>query len=200
MKYGMVIDLKKCVGCMACTIACKTTNHTRPGIFWNVVKDLEVGKYPSVRRVFLPTLCMHCEKAPCVEVCPTGASHRREDGIVLIDYEKCVGCKACIENCPYGARYFNGDPEGYFGDQLTANEEIGYEQHKVGVVEKCNFCIDRLEQGKEPACVQTCIGRARCFGNLDDSDSEVSKRIKSKHGFQLQKECGTNPSVYYLPE
>jgi len=200
MRYGMAIDLKKCVGCMACTIACKTTNHTRPGIFWNVVKDLEVGKYPSVRRYFLPILCMHCENATCIEVCPTRASYRRDDGIVVIDYDKCVGCKACIENCPYGARYFNENPDGYFGDQLTISEKIGYEQHKLGVVEKCNFCITRLGQGKEPACVQTCVGKARYFGDLDDPKSEVSKRIKSKRGFQLHKECGTNPSVYYIPE
>jgi len=185
---------------MACTIACKTTNHTRPRIFWNIVKDLEAGKYPLVRRYFLPILCMHCKNAPCIEVCPTGASYRQDDGIVAIDYEKCVGCKSCIENCPYGARYFNGDPGGYFGDQLTTSEKIGYEQHKVGVVEKCNFCIDRLKQGKEPACVQTCVGKARYFGDLDDPKSEVSKLIKSKRGFQLQKECGTDPSIYYIPE
>lgn len=148
----------------------------------------------------MPILCMHCENAPCIEVCPTGASYRRADGIVVIDYDKCVGCKSCIENCPYGARHFNEDPEGYFGNELTINEKIGYEQHKLGVVEKCNFCIGRLEQGKEPACVQTCVGKARYFGDLDDPKSEVSKRIKSKHGVQLQKEFGTNPSVYYIPE
>jgi molybdopterin-containing oxidoreductase family iron-sulfur binding subunit len=198
MRYGMVIDLKKCVGCMACTIACKTANYTRPGIFWNVVKDQEFGRYPSVSRIFLPILCMHCENAPCVEICPTGASYRRDDGIVMIDYDKCVGCKSCIESCPYGARYFNEDPTGYFGLQLTANEKIGYEQHKIGVVEKCTFCADRLKQGKEPACVQTCVGKARYFGDLDDPYSEVSKLKRGKHGVQLKREFGTNPSVYYL--
>jgi molybdopterin-containing oxidoreductase family iron-sulfur binding subunit len=198
MRYGMVIDLKKCVGCMACTIACKTTNYTRPGIFWNIVKDLEFGRYPSVKRIFLPILCMHCENAPCVEICPTKASYRTDDGIVMIDYDKCIGCKSCIESCPYGARYFNGDPAGYFGLQLTPNEKIGYEQHKIGVVEKCTFCIDRLKQGKQPACVQTCIGKARYFGDLDDPSSEVSKIIRGKFSFRLKEEFGTNPSVYYL--
>ena len=89
MRYGMVIDLKSCVGCMACTVACKAENQTRPGIFWNIVKDQEFGEYPMVTRVFLPMPCMHCKEAPCVNVCPTGASHRREDGIVIVDYDKC---------------------------------------------------------------------------------------------------------------
>src|SRR5450759_2956107 len=116
MRYGMAIDLKKCVGCMACTTACKAENQTRPGIFWNIVRDREFGEYPTLTRVFLPTPCMHCGNPPCVKVCPSGASHRREeDGIVLIDYEKCVGCRYCVEACPYGARYFNGDADGYFG-------------------------------------------------------------------------------------
>jgi len=198
MKYVMVIDLKKCVGCMACTIACKTANHTRPGITWNVVKDLEFGEYPMVRRVFLPIICMHCKEAPCIEGCPTGASHRREDGIVLIDDDKCVGCKYCIEACPYGARYFNGTPQGYFGSELTPDEEIGFQEHRMGVVEKCTFCLDRLEKGKSPMCVVTCIGKARYFGDSDDSNSEVSRIIRSKQGFQLLKDLGTNPSVYYL--
>jgi molybdopterin-containing oxidoreductase family iron-sulfur binding subunit len=199
MRYGMVIDLKKCVGCMACTIACKAENQTRPGIFWNIVKDKEFGEYPMVTRVFLPTPCMHCREAPCVKVCPTGASHRREDGIVIIDYDKCIGCKYCIEACPYGARYFNGDPSGYFGTELTEMEKVGYARHKQGVVEKCTFCIDLVTKGKEPACVRTCIGGARYFGDLGDPDSKVSQLIKSRHGSQLLKELGTDPSVYYLP-
>jgi Fe-S-cluster-containing dehydrogenase component len=199
MRYGMVIDLKGCVGCMACTIACKAENQTRPGIFWNIVRDQEFGEYPMVTRVFLPTPCMHCKEAPCIEVCPTGASHHREDGIVLIDDEKCIGCKYCIEACPYGARYFNGDADGYFGAELTEMEKIGYTRHKLGVVEKCTFCFHLLEQGKEPACVQTCIGKARYFGDLNDPDSKVSQLIKSRHGTQLLRELGTEPSVYYLP-
>jgi molybdopterin-containing oxidoreductase family iron-sulfur binding subunit len=117
----------------------------------------------------------------------------------MIDYDKCTGCKSCIESCPYGARYFNGDPTGYFGLQLTVNEKIGYERHKIGVVEKCNFCIDRLKQRRKPACVLTCVGKARYFGDLDDPYSEVSNLIRAKHAFQLRKEFGTSPSVYYLP-
>ena len=199
MRYGMVIDLKNCVGCMACTVACKAENQTRPGIFWNIVKDQEFGEYPMVTRVFLPMPCMHCKEAPCVNVCPTGASHRREDGIVIVDYDKCIGCKYCIEACPYGARYFNGESAGYFGTELTEMEKIGFSRHKTGVVEKCTFCVDLVAQGKEPACVKTCIGKARYFGDLDDPDSKVSQLIKSRHGTQLLKELGTDPSVYYLP-
>jgi len=197
-RYGMVIDLKKCIGCLSCTIACKAENCTQPGIFWNSMKDLEFGKYPLVSRVFLPTLCMHCADAPCVEVCPTGASYQREDGIVLIDDDKCAGCKYCIEACPYGARYFNESAAGYFENELTPNEKLGYQQHKVGVVEKCTLCVHRLAQGKQPACVQVCIGGARYFGDLDDPESEVSRLIALKHGSQLRKELGTDPSVYYL--
>ena len=199
MRYGMVIDLKGCVGCMACTVACKAENQTRPGIFWNIVKDQEFGEYPMVTRVFLPMPCMHCKEAPCVNVCPTGASHRRKDGIVIVDYDKCIGCKYCIEACPYGARYFNGEAAGYFGKELTEMEKIGFSRHKTGVVEKCTFCVDLVAQGKEPTCVKTCIGKARYFGDLDDPDSKVSQLIKSRHGTQLLKELGTDPSVYYLP-
>jgi molybdopterin-containing oxidoreductase family iron-sulfur binding subunit len=163
------------------------------------VKDQEFGEYPAVTRVFMPVICMHCKEAPCVKVCPTGASHRREDGIVTIDDNKCIGCKYCIEACPYGARFFNGDAAGYFGQELTEMEKIGYARHKQGVVEKCTFCGHLLEKGKEPACVQTCIGKARYFGDLDNPDSEVSRLIRARHASQLLKELGTEPSVYYLP-
>jgi molybdopterin-containing oxidoreductase family iron-sulfur binding subunit len=199
MRYGMVIDLKKCLGCLACTIACKVENHTRPGILWTRVKDEEVGTYPTVTRIFLPVLCMHCQEPPCVKVCPNDASYQREDGIVMVDHDKCVGCKYCMNACPYGALHFNEDANGYFGPQLTANEEIGYERHKVGVVEKCNFCVDRLEQGRKPACVLTCLGKARYLGDLDDPNSEVSQLIESRHGSPLLEELETKPSVYYLP-
>lgn len=195
----MVIDLKKCIGCLACAIACKAENSTPPGIFWCSVKDMEFGKYPQVSRVFIPILCMHCADAPCIKVCPTGASYKREDGIVLIDHDKCVGCKYCIEACPYGARYFNRSADGYFGTELTPNEEIGFKGHSVGVVEKCTLCEHRLSEGKKPACVQVCIGGARYFGDLDDPDSEISRLVALKNGYQLRKEMGTDPSVYYLP-
>jgi len=195
----MVIDLRKCIGCQGCTVACKVENATAPGIFWQVVKENESGEYPAVTRTFLPIPCMHCEDPPCVSACPTRASYQRtDDGIVLIDYTKCVGCKSCIEACPYGVRQFNDRHGGYFGKELTPNEVIGYEQHENGVVEKCTFCSHRLEHGELPACVQTCIGKARYFGDLDDPDSEVSRLIRYRHGSRLLSELGTRPSVYYL--
>ncbi len=197
-RYGLLIDLKKCIGCMTCTIACKVENGTRPGIFWNIVKDQEFGKYPNVSRLFLPVQCAHCAEPPCVEVCPTGASYKREDGIVLIDNDTCVGCKYCIEACPYGTRSFNSNGAGYFGHELTSHEEIVYGKHKVGVAEKCTLCVHRVDQGKQPACVQGCVGKARYFGDLDDPESEISRLIKSKHAQQLKKELGTDPSLYVI--
>lgn len=199
MRYGMAIDLKKCIGCQTCTIACKAENYTGPGIFWNIVKDQESGRYPLVTRVFLPLPCMQCEDPSCVSVCPTGASFRRDDGIVLVDPEKCVGCGYCVEGCPYGRRYLNKKRVGYYGKEETPNEQIGYSQHETGVAEKCTFCSHLLEQGKEPACVKACPVKARTFGDLEDPNSEVSQLITSKKGFQLLKELGTNPSVFYLP-
>ncbi len=198
-KYGMVIDLKECIGCQACSVSCKVEHGTPPGIFWNRVSEIEEGEFPAVRKYYLPRLCMQCEHPSCVEVCPTGASHRREDGLVLVDQTKCIGCKYCMVACPYGARYFNEKNRGYFGDGLTPYEQQLYKEHKTGVVEKCNFCADRLDAGKQPACVATCIARARYFGDLDDPDSEVSRLIRQRHGFQLLRETGNNPAVYYLP-
>ena len=155
-RYGMVIDLKKCIGCGVCTIACKAENYTRPGVFWNMVLDEEVGDYPLVRRHFIPRICMHCQNPPCVDICPTGASYQREDGIVLVDYDKCVGCGYCVVACPYRARYLDTEDVGYFSTELAPNEEIGYQQHKLGVAEKCTLCVHRVENGQQPACVQAC--------------------------------------------
>lgn len=199
-RFGMIIDLKRCIGCHACTIACKVENCTAPGIFWARVVDEEKGSFPQVRRRFLPKLCMQCQNPPCVDVCPTGASFQREDGIVLINSDKCIGCGYCIVACPYGARYRNPAKRGYFGEELNPQEKLGYEEHEVGVAEKCTFCVHRLEKGQEPACVQVCPTDARIFGVLDNSLSEVSQLIRVRYGFQLLPELNTEPCVYYLPE
>lgn len=199
-RYGMVIDLKRCVGCQGCTLACKIEHGTPRGIFWHRVLQKEVGKWPNATRVTLPMPCMHCANAPCVSVCPTGASYKRPDGIVAVDYAKCMGCKYCEQACPYGARTFVKEIKGYFQPELslTAYEEAMYKQHQAGVVEKCNFCLERLAKGEQPACVATCIAHARFFGDLDDPNSDVAKLIARRHGYQLKPELGTNPSVYYL--
>jgi Fe-S-cluster-containing dehydrogenase component len=198
-RYGMVIDLKKCIGCHTCTIACKVDNGTPPGIFWNLVIDQEVGNYPSVRRRFIPRPCMHCENAPCVDACPTGASYKRADGLVLIDEKKCLGCRQCLLTCPYGARYLNTGRGGYFKSRLIPTEEVLYRGREFGIVEKCTFCVDKVDKGEEPACVRACPLKARIFGDLNDPESEVAQLKISKKGFQLLKDLDTEPAVYYLP-
>lgn len=209
-RYAMVIDLRRCVGCDACTIACKQENHTPPGVAYNVVIKTEIGSYPSVRKAFLPRPCMQCEKPPCVKVCPVAATYKRsEDGIVAIDYERCIGCRYCMTACPYGARSFDFGENYYEEPNLFEKipaREYGREwprepgRSPIGNVRKCHFCLHRLEQGLEPACVQTCMGRARIFGDLADPESEVARLVISRKGFRLKEELGTGPSVYYLHE
>ena len=200
VRCGMVIDLRKCIGCQACSVACKAENLTPPGVFWNRVLKIEDGKYPNVTRLFLPLPCMHCEDPPCVAVCPTGASYKRSDGIVMINYDKCIGCKYCISACPYGARTYVDAIKPYFANAGPSQiEQYREGEHKAGVVEKCTFCVQRVENGLEPACVQTCPPRARYFGDLDDPQSEVSRMVKAGGAVQLLRESGTNPSVYYVP-
>jgi len=180
-------------------LVCKAENATPPGILWLRVIKHETGKYPQVRRVSIPLQCMHCAEPPCLEVCPTGATLQRPDGIVDIDEEMCVGCRACMMACPYDQRFFHAEERRYFQEGLTPFEEIGYQRQQEGVVSKCNFCVPRLEKGLEPACVANCMSRARTFGDLDDPGSEVSKLIRDRAGYQLYPELGTNPSIYYLP-
>lgn len=202
---GFVIDLKKCFGCYACQIACKAEHLSPPGVFWSRVLKGENGKYPNVIRGYLPILCMQCSEPECMKVCPTKATTQRPDGIVEVDGEKCMGCKYCAIVCPYGARYFIEEWRSYFPDQpLTPFEEYARQQwiekYGEGVSTKCNFCIERIEKGLQPACVECCPGKARYFGDLEDPESEVSILIKTEYGFQLNPELGTDPSVYYLPQ
>ncbi len=198
-RYGMVIDLARCIGCDTCTIACKAANATQRGILWNRVLKYETGKYPNSRINFLPITCMHCQQPECEKVCPTGATTRRADGIVIIDSTKCMGCKYCMIACPYAARYFNEKSISYYPEHETAFEKVKSLKGQFGAVQKCNFCVDRVEQGLDPACVVACPVGARFFGDLDDSTSEVCKLIKEKNGTVLNPDLNTLPSVYYLP-
>lgn len=207
-KWGMVIDLQKCVGCDSCTVACKAENRTPPGVSYNVVMEEEHGEYPNVSRTNLPRPCMQCENPPCVQVCPVSATYKMENGIVNIDYDRCIGCRYCMIACPYGARYFdfgeNYDDEVEGSGELTS-PEYGMQRGErepgkspIGNVRKCSFCYHRLERGEEPACVETCIGDARNAGDLNDPESEVSALASSSRAFQLKEEEGTDPNVYYL--
>jgi len=210
-RYGMVIDLVKCIGCQGCVVRCKVEHFLPPGMFWARVLMKEYGKYPTMERRIVPTLCMHCKDPACTQVCPSGASTKREDGIVAIDYDKCIGCRYCMMACPYGARSFCDSIGKYFPDkELTPYEEVSHTQLQTGVVMKCTFCKERIDAGTQkglkpgedreatPACVINCMAKARYFGDLDDPDSEVSRLIRERHGYQLRSETGQDPSVYYL--
>ncbi len=203
-RYGMVIDLKRCYGCYACVMACKVKNHTPPGVFWSRLLKGETGTYPNTVRQALPVLCMQCEEPSCLEVCPTGATVQRADGIVTVKKEDCMGCKYCMMACPYGARYSVDDWESYFpeGLPLTPYEEFAKlaweEKSGIGVATKCDFCLDRLEDGKEPSCVIACPANARHFGDLDDLECTASIQLRRHRGQPLNPEIGNKPKVYYL--
>src|SRR3989338_1526225 len=214
VRWGMVVDLKKCVGCRACTVACKAENHTPPGVAYNVVLEEEVGEYPHVRRQFIFRPCMQCANSSCTLVCPTGATYPRADGIVAIDYDKCIGCRYCISACPYGARSFDYG-ENYSEDPTPYDEQPSpeYGEHRArrdgrspeGNVRKCTFCVHRLTKGLPPSCAATCIGHAIHFGNLNDPEGacivhgeHLQELLTARHHMRLKEELGNEPSVYYL--
>lgn len=198
-RFGMAIDLGRCVGCYSCAMACKAENMTSSGVWWNKVLAKEEGEYPKAKLTFLPTACMHCDNAPCVAVCPVQATYRRADGIIVQDKDKCIGCKLCIAACPYGARTFLDEYRSYYpGQGPSPQEKHGAAFHKVGTVEKCTFCAHLKDVGQEPACVQACPASARVFGDLDDPASAVAKLVASSKAVQLQPEKGTKPKVYYI--
>jgi len=206
MRYGFVIDLKRCYGCYSCTVACKATNHTPKNIDFAKCIQGETGIYPSALRQMLPTLCMQCSEPECLKVCPTGATLQDEHGVVTVDKDICMGCGYCMMACPYGQRHKVQLWETYFPDgppELDPYQAYAKEKWEVkngyGIAAKCDFCQDRVNDGKQPACVEACPAKARYFGDLDDPESEISILIRRERGFQLNPEFGTDPSVYYLP-
>ncbi len=188
-RLAMVIDLVKCNGCDSCSVSCKAEFNVRLGGFRSWVNKVESGTFPDVARFFLPRLCNHCETSSCSQVCPTGATYERPDGIVMIDKDKCIGCRYCMTACPYGARYFNWTNEP---------AENGDMARTPGVVDKCDFCVHRVDEGLEPSCVQTCPPGARVFGDINDPQSEISTVLRTRPTQTLFPEQGTTPRVYYI--
>lgn len=227
-RWGMVIDLDKCTACQACTIACQAENNVpfagpdetaldRSKHWHDVMVELEEeGEYPNFHVRFIPRPCMHCDDPPCVKVCPVGATYVDEDGIVRMNYQRCIGCRYCTTACPYTVRYYNWyAPEYQAGYDAYLNPNVP--MRPVGVVEKCTFCIHRLEQAKReaaaqgreltdadvvllPACCEACPASARYFGDLDDPESTVSRLARSPRAFRFLEDLNTEPKVYYLVE
>lgn len=183
-RYVMIFDVRRCTGCLSCTVNCNIENNVPAGrsrteVNQAIVQDSKTGSAV----IAMPNQCNHCDNPPCTAVCPVKATYKRpEDGIVVIDYDKCIHCQACVKACPYGAR--KADP------QMKTPPE------------KCNFCIHRLEQGLLPACVESCIGKARIFGDLNDPTSEVYRLVKENKVYALLSKLGTKPNIFYigLPE
>ena len=212
MRWGMVVDLSKCMRCHACIAACRVEHFLPLGITWpRLIAWEEIAEELTT----YPVRCNHCKEAPCVKVCITGATQQREDGIVWVDQDMCVGCRYCIISCPYQNRTFLSKDKdtGYFpGYELTEFEKVGKRlyPHTVGTTEKCNFCMERIDAGlakgikpgvdreATPACVNTCPASALTFGDLDDPDSEVRRLIREKKAFNLHPEYDTEPSIYYI--
>ncbi|MCC7257598.1 MAG: 4Fe-4S dicluster domain-containing protein [Gammaproteobacteria bacterium] len=201
-RYGMVFDLKRCIGCNACVVGCKQENSLPDGVFFTRTLSQEYGVYPTVNRVYIPTLCNHCEDAPCQKVCPSGATYTRPDGIVMVDPEKCIGCGSCAVACPYDQRTelkAESFKAGLFGTgEVTPFEKQGYVRFTPGMVTKCDFCSGRVDAGLDPACVVTCPTDARIFGDLDDPNSKASRLIRERGGRQPLPEKNTRPKVYYI--
>ncbi len=192
VNYGMFIDLKKCIGCNACTMACIRENNWPEGVTGNRVLEMEEGLSHTKRKYFQPLLCMHCANPVCANVCPVKATYKREDGLVVQDNTRCIGCKYCIQACPYRARMFNKQPPYAYKKEAPEGVHVG------GTVMKCTFCKHRIDAGDiSTACTDWCPTGARVFGDLNDPNSEVSKAIKARNGVQLKKEKLTEPQVYY---
>ena len=204
-RYGMAIDTKRCVGCNACTLACKQANNVPDGVMWSRVltdggdmPDTPASDGGNLSMRYFPMGCQHCENPACVKVCPVGATYKDpETGVVRQDYDKCIGCRMCMSACPYsGVRSFNWDePQYCLGHDVGDADAPAHQKH---VVEKCTFCYQRISKGEVPSCMDLCPARARFWGDLDDPNSEVAKKVASRQYTHLLEEKGTKPNVYYL--
>ena len=209
-RWAMVADLDRCVGCQTCTAACRHANATSPAVEWRKVLDVEAGAYPNVSRTFVPVGCQHCDDPPCVHACPTRATYRRDDGIVVMDYDICIGCAYCEVACPYQARFKIDAPSFAYTGRAMRNETQREDPRRLGVAQKCTFCSDRIDFGiandltpgvdpqATPACVNACIADALHFGDVDDPNSNVSQLLRQQKNFRMHEELGTEPGVYYV--
>ena len=177
MKFGFVLDNRKCIGCHACTVACKSEHDVPVGVNRTFVKQTEKGVYPDSKRLFSVTRCNHCTDAPCVEICPVECLHIRPDGIVDFNSDRCIGCKSCMQACPYDALYIDPD---------------------TNTAAKCNYCSPRIEIDLEPACVNVCPEHAIISGDMDDPSSEISQLMSQQNVMVRKPEKGTNPNVFYI--
>lgn len=178
-RYGMLINTKKCVGCYACRLACQAKNHLEPTEAFIKFHEIETGEFPNVYNEIVPTQCQHCEDAPCAAVCPTHATYVTDSGVVLVDPEKCIGCKYCMMACPYGVRDWNKASK---------------------TVEKCTLCGHLTANGELPACVKSCSAGARFYGDLDDPNSDVSKELAKYDAADIHElpNVGNNPCTKYI--
>ena len=217
VKFGYGLDLSRCIGCRRCVYACVAENNQSrtPQVHWISVLRFKKGekwidlesseKYYSPKQVpekdffYMPVQCQQCENPPCVKACPTQATWKEPDGIVVVDYNWCIGCRYCMTACPYGARRFNWAKPDIPQDELNPETHyLGNRPRYKGVVEKCTFCIQRTRAGKYPACVEVCPVGARKFGNLLDPKSEIRYLIEKKRVFRLKEDLNTNPKFYYF--
>lgn len=218
MRYQMAIDLNRCIGCKTCVVVCKNHNAEPEGIWWNRVFATGAPSYETSidvdggpRMEFTPVSCQQCDDAPCEKACPTGATFTDEAGVVLVDYDRCIGCKYCMTACPYNVRQFNWQkPEGINGNdgpysygypfEVRQGERLVYAPKRPeGVVEKCTFCVQYTQNGGIPACCTDCPANARIFGDADDPDSAFSKYVDGKDIYTLGEEYKTYPKVVYIP-
>lgn len=208
-RWGMVIDLRKCIGCSTCKEVCVQSYSKPPGVSRHVIEK-EKESDSQGERFFMTMSCMHCENPPCKDVCPTGATYKRPDGIVEIREDVCIGCGTCIVACPYQARSICVE-DVIFSEELLTREGRGKSgTDRIGICTKCNFCSQIVDAGLKkglkpgvdseatPLCVRFCISGSLCFGDLDDKESTVSKLIQENKTTRLLEEIGTNPNIYYI--
>ena len=203
-RLAMLIDLTRCIGCDACTLACKQENGTPVDTFFARVINVEVGRFPTVKRLYVPVLCNHCDDAPCLKGCPNKAILRRSDGIVLIDQDRCRGTGACVSACPYGNIVLSDQDRWYLKPDERYEKDFVQTRLRQQVARKCTYCAHRVDQGLDPACVVACPTTARIFGDLEDPDSSISVYAREeaaktgRHPFHLLPKARTKPATCYL--